>query len=69
MAYAQQKDLAQIEADKVVAQAEAKASAAAMQRDMEDARYEKRKGFWSKIGDRIIGGIDAIRGAGDDDDD
>lgn len=69
MAYDQQKDLAQIEADKVVATAEAKASAAAMQREMEDARHEKRKGFWSKIGDRIIGGIDALRGGDDDDDD
>ena len=67
MNFNQQKELAQIEADKVVAKYEAQANAAAMQSQMDDERYEKRKGFWSKLGDRIIGGIDSLRGIDEED--
>ncbi len=47
-----QKELAQIEADKIVGQAEAKANAKAM--------GAEKKGFWGKLGDRVLGGIDAM---------
>lgn len=64
-----QKDLAQIEADKVVAKAEAKANAAAMEHDMQ-AQRDSKKGFWGSLGNRILNGIDAVgeKLSGEDDD-
>ena len=52
---AHETELAQIEADKIVSQAEAQASAAA-------ASASDRKGFWGGLGDRVLGGIDAVTG-------
>lgn len=48
-------ELAQIEADKFVAKYQAQASA-------EAAKAQNRKGFWGGLGDRILGGIDAVSG-------
>ena len=48
-------ELAQIEADKFVAKYQAQASA-------EAAKAQNRKGFWGSLGDRILGGIDAVTG-------
>lgn len=53
MNFEQQKELAKIEADKIVGQAEAKANAKAM-------NDSKLKGFWSRLGNRLIDGIDSI---------
>ena len=52
---AHETELAQIEADKVQAQYESEASARA-------AYADDRKGFWGGLGDRVLGGIDAVTG-------
>lgn len=53
MNFEQQKELAKIEADKIVGQAEAKANARAM-------NDYQLKGFWSRLGNRVIDGIDSM---------
>lgn len=55
----QEEKLVQIEADKMKYKYLQMANAKAMEKAM---RYEsdKNKGFWGKLGDRILGGIDAV---------
>lgn len=55
-----EKEMAQIEADKITAKYQAKANAAATERAMRYDSDQRRKGFWGKLGDRILGGIDAM---------
>jgi hypothetical protein len=59
--------LAKVEADKIVAKSEANATAKALQRDMQARRDEKNKGFWSKLGDRVLNGIDSMGEEPDED--
>ena len=49
-----EKELVEIEAEKMKSKYEARASVAAMEKSMRD----NQKGFWGKLGDRIIGAID-----------
>ena len=53
-------ELAQIEADKIKCKYESMANAKAMERAMRAESDAKHKGFWSKLGDRVLGGIDYI---------
>jgi len=49
-----EKELVEIEAEKMKSKYEARASVVAMEKSMRD----NKKGFWGKLGDRIIGAID-----------
>jgi len=51
-----EKELVEIEAEKMKSKYEAQASAVAMEKSMRD----NNKGFWGKLGDRIISGIDKM---------
>lgn len=62
LAHERQLELAKIEADKVVAVAQAKASEQAMRQHMRD-KDDKNRGFWGKLGARIIEKIDRISDA------
>lgn len=64
-----EKELAEIEADKIKTKYEAKANAAAMEREMR-RESDNKKGFWGSLGSRIIGGIDWVANkiTGNDDD-
>lgn len=53
-------ELAQIEADKIKCKYEQMANAKAMEKAMRYDSDQKNKGFWAKLGDRVLGGIDAI---------
>lgn len=55
-----EKELAQIEADKITAKYAAKANAAATERAMRYESDQRHKGFFGKLGDRILGGFDFI---------
>lgn len=55
-------ELVQIEADKMKCKYESQANAVAMEKAMRAESDAKHKSFWGKLGDRIIGGIDAIGG-------
>lgn len=61
-AHERQLELAKLEADKVVAVAQAKASEQAMRQHMRD-KDDKNRGFWGKLGARIIEKIDQISDA------
>lgn len=63
--FTQKERLAQIEADKMKCKYEQMANARAMERAMR-AETDKKKGFWGGLGDRILGGVDAIGEAFDD---
>lgn len=56
---AHEKELAAIEADKMKCKYEQMANAKAMEKAMRYESDQKNKGFWSKLGDRILGGIDS----------
>lgn len=57
--YEQEEKLVQIEADKLKCKYESKANAVAMERAMRH-ESDSKKGFWGSLGDRVLGGIDAI---------
>lgn len=57
--YEQEEKLVQIEADKIKCKYESKANAVAMERAMRH-ESDSKKGFWGSLGDRVLGGIDAI---------
>ena len=57
---AHEKELAQIEADKMKCKYEQMANAKAMEKAMRYDSDQKSKGFWAKLGDRVLGGIDFI---------
>lgn len=61
----QQERLAQIEANKLKCKYEQAAIAKSMERAMR-AETDSKKGFWGSLGDRVLGGIDAIGEAIDD---
>ena len=63
--FTQKERLAQIEADKMKCKYEQMANARAMERAMR-AETDKKKGFWGGLGDRILGGVDAIGETFDD---
>lgn len=54
-----EKELAGIEADKMKCKYTSMANAKAMEKAMRYESDQKNKGFWSKLGDRILGGIDS----------
>lgn len=56
---AHEKELAAIEADKMKCKYTSMANAKAMEKAMRYESDQKNKGFWSKLGDRILGGIDS----------
>ena len=60
MRYDHEEELASIEADKIKCKYESMANAKAMERAMRAESDAKHKGFWSKLGDRVLGGIDFI---------
>ena len=60
MRYDHEEELAGIEADKIKCKYESMANAKAMERAMRAESDAKHKGFWSKLGDRVLGGIDFI---------
>ncbi len=57
---AHEEELARIEADKMKCKYEQMANAKAMEKAMRYESDKKNKGFWGKLGDRIIGGIDYL---------
>lgn len=57
---AHETELAQIEAGKIKCKYESMANAKAMEKAMRAESDAKHKGFWAKLGDRVLGGIDAI---------
>lgn len=59
MRYKHEEQLAQTEADKIKCKYESKANAIAMEKAMRYESDQKNKGFWGKLGDRILGGIDS----------
>ena len=58
MLYDHEAELADIEACKVKCKYESKANAIAMEKAMRYESDQKNKGFWGKLGDRILGGLD-----------
>ena len=58
MLYDHETELADIEASKVKCKYESKANAIAMEKAMRYESDQKNKGFWGKLGDRILGGLD-----------
>ena len=57
---AHEKELASIEADKMKCKYEQMANAKAMEKAMRYDSDQKNKGFWAKLGDRVLGGIDFL---------
>ena len=57
---AHEKELAAIEADKMKCKYEQMANAKAMEKAMRYDSDQKNKGFWAKLGDRVLGGIDFL---------
>ena len=57
---AHEKELASIEADKMKCKYEQMANAKAMEKAMRYESDQKNKGFWAKLGDRVLGGIDFL---------
>ena len=57
---AHEKELAAIEADKMKCKYEQMANAKAMEKAMRYESDQKSKGFWAKLGDRVLGGIDFL---------
>lgn len=55
-----EKELAQIEADKLKCKYEQMANAKALEKAMRYDSDQKNKGFWGKLGNRILGGIDYV---------
>lgn len=55
-----EKELAAIEADKMKCKYEQMANAKAMEKAMRYDSDQKNKGFWAKLGDRVLGGIDFL---------
>jgi hypothetical protein len=55
-----EKELADIETEKIKAKYESKANAIAMEKSMRYDSDQRHKGFWGKLGDRILGGIDSF---------
>lgn len=53
-------ELAEVEARKVMCKYESMANAKAMERAMRAESDARNKSFWGKLGDRVLGGIDAI---------
>lgn len=66
--YDQEKELANIEASKVKCKYESKANAVAMEKAMRYESDQRNKGFWGKLGDRILGGLDSFGDAVGDSD-
>ena len=65
---AHETELAQIEADKLKCKYEQMANAKAMEKAMRYESDQRNKGFWAKLGDRIISGIDHITNGSESDD-
>ena len=63
--FTQKERLVQIEADKMKCKYEQMASAKAMERAMR-AEKDSKSGFWGNLGNRILGGVDAIGEVFDD---
>ena len=55
-----EKELAAIEADKMKCKYEQMANAKAMEKAMRYDSDQKNKGFWAKLGGRVLGGIDFL---------
>lgn len=53
-------ELVQIEAEKIKCKYESMANAKAMERAMRAESDAKNKGFWAKLGDRVLDGIDGM---------